>query len=70
MRSIKVLVVDDSLVFRELLIQNLSRDPAITVVAAARDPYEARDAIIRHKPVFAEADAAVSASGRGHQRIK
>ncbi len=50
MRSIKVLVVDDSLVFRELLIQNLSRDPAITVVAAARDPYEARDAIIRHKP--------------------
>ncbi len=50
MRSIKVLVVDDSLVFRELLIQNLSRDPAITVVAAAKDPYEARDAIIRHKP--------------------
>lgn len=50
MRSIKVLVVDDSLVFRELLIQNLNRDPAITVVAAARDPYEARDAIIRHKP--------------------
>lgn len=50
MRSIKVLVVDDSLVFRELLIQNLSRDPAVTVVAAARDPYEARDAIIRYKP--------------------
>ena len=50
MRTIKVLVVDDSLVFRELLIQNLSRDPAITVVAAAKDPYEARDAIIRHKP--------------------
>lgn len=50
MRSIKVLVVDDSLVFRELLIQNLCRDPAITVVAAAKDPYEARDAIIRHKP--------------------
>mgnify|MGYP002073577809 FL=1 len=50
MRSIKVLVVDDSLVFRELLIQNLSRDPAITVVAAAKDPYEARDAIIRYKP--------------------
>ena len=29
---------------------NLSRDPAITVVATAKDPYEARDAIIRHKP--------------------
>ena len=50
MRSIKVLIVDDSLVFRELLVQNLSRDPAITVVATAKDPYEARDAIIRHKP--------------------
>lgn len=50
MRTIKVLIVDDSLVFRELLVQNLSRDPAITVVAAARDPYEARDAIVRYKP--------------------
>ena len=50
MRSINVLIVDDSLVFRELLVQNLSRDPAITVVATAKDPYEARDAIIRHKP--------------------
>lgn len=50
MRSIRVLVVDDSIVFRELLVQNLSRDPAITVVATAKDPFEARDAIIRHKP--------------------
>lgn len=38
------------MVFRELLVQNLSRDPAIEVVATARDPYEARDAIIAHKP--------------------
>ena len=50
MRSIRVLIVDDSIVFRELLVQNLSRDPAITVVATAKDPYEARDAILRHKP--------------------
>lgn len=50
MRSIRVLIVDDSIVFRELLVQNLSRDPAITVVATAKDPFEARDAIIRHKP--------------------
>lgn len=50
MRSIKVLIVDDSIVFRELLVQNLRKDPAITVVAAAKDPYEARDAIIRYKP--------------------
>ncbi len=50
MRQIKVLVVEDSLVFRELLVQSLNADPAITVVATARDPFEARDAIIEHKP--------------------
>lgn len=50
MRQIKVLVVEDSLVFRELLVRNLSLDPAIEVVAAARDPFEARDAIVEHKP--------------------
>lgn len=50
MRPIKVLVVEDSLVFRELLVQNLGRDSAIQVVATAKDPYEARDAIIRCKP--------------------
>ena len=50
MRRIKVLVVEDSLVFRELLVQSLNADPAITVVATAKDPFEARDAIIEHKP--------------------
>lgn len=50
MRQIKVLVVEDSLVFRELLVKNLNKDPAIQVVAAARDPFEARDAIVEHKP--------------------
>ncbi len=50
MRQIKVLVVDDSLVFRELLVQNLNKDPAIKVVATARDPFEARDAILAHHP--------------------
>ncbi len=50
MRQIRVLVVEDSLVFRELLVQHLNADPAITVVATARDPYEARDAIIEHRP--------------------
>lgn len=50
MRPIRVLVVEDSLVFRELLVQNLGRDPAIQVVATARDPFEARDAILAHKP--------------------
>ncbi len=50
MRPIRVLIVEDSIVFRELLVQNLSRDSAINVVATARDPYEARDAIIQYKP--------------------
>ncbi len=50
MRKIRVLVVEDSLVFRELLVKNLNADPGIEVVAAARDPYEARDAILKHQP--------------------
>lgn len=50
MRQIRVLVVEDSMVFRELLVQALNRDPAITVVATAKDPFEARDAILTYKP--------------------
>lgn len=50
MQPIKVLIVEDSIVFRELLVQNLSKDPAIRVVATAKDPYEARDLILLHKP--------------------
>lgn len=50
MRPIRVLIVEDSIVFRELLVQNLNKDPAIQVVAIAKDPFEARDAILAHKP--------------------
>lgn len=50
MSQIKVLVVEDSVMFRELLIRSLRTDPLIQVVATARDPYEARDAIIQYKP--------------------
>lgn len=50
MRPIKVLVVDDSLLFRNLLVQSLDSDPNIQVVAQAGNPYEARDAILRYKP--------------------
>ena len=49
MRPIRVLIVEDSLVFRELLVQNLNRDPAIEVVATAKDPFEARDAILEYR---------------------
>lgn len=50
MRQIKVLVVDDSLLFRNLLVRSLQSDPNIQVVAQVGDPYEARDAIIKYKP--------------------
>lgn len=50
MGPIKVLVVDDSIVFRELLVQNLSRDPSIQIVATAGDAFQARDAILAHHP--------------------
>lgn len=50
MRPIKVLVVEDSMVFRQLLVQCLSKDPGIQVVGTAKDPFEARDAILEYKP--------------------
>ncbi len=50
MQPIKVLIVEDSMVFRELLVQTLGRDPAITIVGTAKDPFEARDAILRYHP--------------------
>lgn len=50
MRPIRVLVVDDSLVFRKLLVQGLNADPNIEVVADVADVYAARDAILKYKP--------------------
>lgn len=50
MEKIKVLVVEDSLMFRSLLVKYINMDPELTVVAVASDPFEARDAIIRYKP--------------------
>lgn len=50
MSKIRVLVVEDSLVFREILVTNLNKDPDIEVVATAPDPFIARDAIIKYKP--------------------
>jgi two-component system chemotaxis response regulator CheB len=49
-RKIKVIVVDDSILFREILTRGLSSDPDIEVVAAANDPFDAIKKIIRHKP--------------------
>ena len=50
MKKIKVLIVDDSALVRKILRDGLSEDPAIEVVGAARDPYEARDLIVKKKP--------------------
>lgn len=47
---IRVLVVDDSAVVRQMLVRQLSRDPEILVVGTAPDPYVARDRIVERKP--------------------
>lgn len=49
-RKIRVLVVDDSLVFREVLARGISADPNIEVVATAVDPFDARDKILKYSP--------------------
>lgn len=48
--KIKVLVVDDSAVVREVLSRELSKSDRIEVVGTAPDPYVARDKIIRLQP--------------------
>lgn len=50
MKPIKVLVVDDSMLFRQLISVGLNQDPDITVVATAGDPFQARDMILRFEP--------------------
>lgn len=47
---IRVLIVDDSAVVREIFTTELSRDPELEVVGTAIDPYIARDKIIQLKP--------------------
>ncbi|MGE5613575.1 MAG: protein-glutamate methylesterase/protein-glutamine glutaminase [Bacillota bacterium] len=49
-KKIKVLVVDDSLVFREVLSRGISSDPDLEVVAVANDAFDARDKIIEYEP--------------------
>lgn len=49
-RNIRVLVVDDTAIFREKLAHELNMDPNIEVVATASDAYSARDKIIEFEP--------------------
>lgn len=46
----KVLIVDDSAVFRKFLSEELNRYPDIEVAATASDPYVARDKLVRLDP--------------------
>lgn len=47
---IRVLIVDDSVVFREMVSRKLSVDKSIRVVATADDPFDARDKILKYDP--------------------
>src|SRR5271154_1968500 len=49
-KKIRVLVVDDSAVMRQLLTEILNSDPGIEVVGAAPDPYVAREKIKELNP--------------------
>lgn len=50
MRKIRVLIVDDSAIARQVIGKALESDPEIEVVGTAPDPYVARDKIIELKP--------------------
>ncbi len=50
MEKIKLLLVDDSILFREVLSKYILRDGSIEIVDKVADPYAARDAILRTEP--------------------
>jgi two-component system chemotaxis response regulator CheB len=50
MKRIRVLVVDDSALVRELLTAGLAKDPELEVVGSAANPFIARDKIIELRP--------------------
>ncbi|MFO7838400.1 MAG: chemotaxis response regulator protein-glutamate methylesterase [Desulfosalsimonadaceae bacterium] len=47
---IKVVIVDDSAIVRQVLSRELARAPDIRIVATAPDPYAARDKIVQFQP--------------------
>lgn len=50
MKKIRVLIVDDSAIVRNILSRELNKHANIEVIGVAPDPYIARDKIIRDKP--------------------
>jgi len=49
-KKIRILIVDDSALVREILSENFSKDPELEVVGTASDPYQARDILVIEKP--------------------
>lgn len=49
-KKIRLLIVDDSILFRETLAKFFANDKIIEVVGKASDPYDARDKIIALRP--------------------
>lgn len=49
-KKIRILIVDDSLLFREMLSRSIRKDPSLEVVAVAADPFDARDKILEFEP--------------------
>lgn len=49
-RKIKVLIIDDSMLFRQVMARGLASDPNIQIVATAQDPFDARDKILEYEP--------------------
>jgi two-component system chemotaxis response regulator CheB len=50
MKTIKILIIDDSSMVRKILSQELSKDPEIEVVGTAPDPFIGRDKIVSLHP--------------------
>ncbi|MCH5205018.1 MAG: chemotaxis-specific protein-glutamate methyltransferase CheB [Oscillospiraceae bacterium] len=50
MEKIKLLIVDDSMLFIEVMTRYLKLDDSIEIVGKASDAYSARDMILQHEP--------------------
>lgn len=50
MKKIKLLIVDDSILFRHMIAKKLDIYQDIEIVATAKDSYDARDKIIKYNP--------------------
>ena len=49
-KKIRILIVDDSALFRAMVSRGVAEDPEIEIVAQAGDPFEAREKIIQFDP--------------------